>query len=405
MRIAIFTEAYLPRINGVVTHIKLLKEGLEQLGHQVLIVTADGDAQKHYLEDGVLHCPGIKLKRKLSGFETSVPVSRTRLNYVKDFKPDIIHVETEWGMGVCGVTIAKMLKVPLVYTMHTMYDEYIYYVAPNPLVKTVKKLSHKYMRTFANRANAITGPSAKCSEYLQSAGVKMPVNVIPNPVELDDFSPEHFDPEEKKALREKLGIPQDAFLACFVGRLGREKSIDLLIRYWHEAVKPEENMYLLIIGGGPEEENLRNLIAELDCGDRVIMSGRVEHPDLPPYLLAGDIYVTASLSDTNSISMLEGMAAGLPVLQRTDPINADQVKDGENGWSFDSAQEMANLLRKYRSMPVEEQNQLKESTRLSIMNAGCTALAERTLSIYNVATGQHAERREQKRKYINIIKR
>ena len=110
MRIAIFTEAYLPRINGVVTHIKLLKEGLEARGHQVLIVAADGDAKEHYIENGVLHCPGIKLSKKLSGFETSVPVSRKRLNFVRDFKPDIIHVETEFGMGLCGVSIAKMLK-------------------------------------------------------------------------------------------------------------------------------------------------------------------------------------------------------------------------------------------------------------------------------------------------------
>ncbi len=392
MRIAIFTEAYLPRINGVVTHIKLLKEGLEARGHDVLIVTADGDAKEHYLENGVLHCPGIKLTKKLSGFETSVPVSRKRLNFVRDFKPDIIHVETEFGMGLCGVSIAKMLKVPLVYTMHTMYDEYIYYIAPRPLVKTVKKLSHKYMRVFANRANAITGPSEKCSEYLSSAGVKLPVNVIPNPVELDDFSPEHFDPEQKRAIREKFGIPQDAFVVIFVGRLGREKSIDLLIDYWNQSVKADENMYLFIIGGGPEEQVLRDQIAALGCGDRVIMSGRVEHPELPPYLLASDIYVTASLSDTNSISMLEGMAAGLPVLQRRDPINADQIKDGENGWSFDSPEEMAELLRKFRDMPDAEKQQLKESTRQSIMDAGCTALADRTLHIYDLATGHHASK-------------
>ena len=392
MRIAIFTEAYLPRINGVVTHIKLLKEGLEARGHDVLIVTADGDAKEHYLENGVLHCPGIKLTKKLSGFETSVPVSRKRLNFVRDFKPDIIHVETEFGMGLCGVSIAKMLNIPLVYTMHTMYDEYIYYIAPRPLVKTVKKLSHKYMRVFANRANAITGPSEKCSEYLSSAGVKLPVNVIPNPVELDDFSPEHFDPEQKRAIREKFGIPQDAFVVVFVGRLGREKSIDLLIDYWNQSVKADENMYLFIIGGGPEEQVLRDQIAALGCGDRVIMSGRVEHPELPPYLLASDIYVTASLSDTNSISMLEGMAAGLPVLQRRDPINADQIKDGENGWSFDSPEEMAELLRKFRDMPDAEKQQLKESTRQSIMDAGCTALADRTLHIYDLATGHHASK-------------
>ena len=160
MKIAIFAETYLPYINGVVTHIKILKEGLEQLGHTVLIVTADPDTKHHYLKDNVLHCPAHRSQR-LYGYGLASPVSRRRLKFVEDFDPDIIHIHQEFGIGLSGIMIAKLLKKPLVYTLHTMYDEYLYYVAPRALLPVVKKISHRYSRAIANSAHAITGPSKK----------------------------------------------------------------------------------------------------------------------------------------------------------------------------------------------------------------------------------------------------
>ncbi|MEG0541532.1 MAG: glycosyltransferase, partial [Angelakisella sp.] len=163
---ALFTETYLPHINGVVTHVKILKEGLEQLGHQVLIVTADSHTHRHYLEDGVLHCPALTSK-KFYGYSIAKPISRARLKFVERFSPDIIHIHNEFGIGFSGMLCAKLLKVPLVYTLHTMYDDYIYYVAPKLLLNTTTQISHKYMKFFAVHANAVTGPSKKCEEYFR----------------------------------------------------------------------------------------------------------------------------------------------------------------------------------------------------------------------------------------------
>ena len=133
MRIAIFTETYLPQINGVVTHIKILKEGLEALGHTVLIVTADSKTRKHYIDGDVLHCPAHNLKR-IYGLDLASPVSRARLHYLREFNPDIIHVHNEFSIVLSGMNIAKFLHVPVFYTLHTMYDDYIYYFAPKALV-------------------------------------------------------------------------------------------------------------------------------------------------------------------------------------------------------------------------------------------------------------------------------
>lgn len=381
MRIAIFTETYLPQINGVVTHIKILKEGLEALGHTVLIVTADSKAHTHYLKDNVLHCPAHNLKR-IYNLDLASPVSRTRLKYLREFRPDIIHVHNEFSIGLSGMAIAKILKVPLVYTLHTMYDDYIYYIAPKPLIPLTKKLSHRYFRMFPQNAAVVTGPSKKCQEYTYEIGSDKKVEVIPNPVELDAFAPQTSTPQQRAQIREQYHIPQDATVACFVGRLGREKSVDVLLRFWAQEMKPQDNMRLLIIGDGPEKEPLEQLAQQLGITDTVVFTGKVLHPDLPPYVHTCDIYVTASLSDTNSISMLEGMAGGLPVLQLYDELNADQVTDGVNGYMFRDAAEMGQRLRQIRDMEPEGLQKLKTSVIQSVKNSGAQTLANYIQTIY-----------------------
>lgn len=347
----------------------------------MLIVTADSKAHTHYLKDNVLHCPAHNLKR-IYNLDLASPVSRTRLKYLREFRPDIIHVHNEFSIGLSGMAIAKILKVPLVYTLHTMYDDYIYYIAPKPLIPLTKKLSHRYFRMFPQNAAVVTGPSKKCQEYTYEIGSDKKVEVIPNPVELDAFAPQTSTPQQRAQIREQYHIPQDATVACFVGRLGREKSVDVLLRFWAQEMKPQDNMRLLIIGDGPEKEPLEQLAQQLGITDTVVFTGKVLHPDLPPYVHTCDIYVTASLSDTNSISMLEGMAGGLPVLQLYDELNADQVTDGVNGYMFRDAAEMGQRLRQIRDMEPEELQKLKTSVIQSVKNSGAQTLANYIQTIY-----------------------
>ncbi len=389
MKIALFTETYLPHINGVVTHVKILKEGLEQLGHEVLVVTADAKTSRHYVKDNVLYCPAISNK-KLYGYGLAKPISRTRLRHIKDFAPDIIHIHNEFGIGFSGIVCAKLLRIPLVYTLHTMYDEYIYYIVPKALVKTTKRVTHNYFKLIAKASTAITGPSVKCQEYCNNTGVKRQVNVIPNAVELSEFSLDTVTDEQKLVVRSEHGIPNDSFLACFVGRLGREKSVDVLLDFWAKSISPTDNMRLMIVGDGPVKDELTQQVSTLDIADMVIFTGKVEHEKLAPYLATSDIYATASLSDTNSISMLEGMSAGLPVLQRTDPLNSGQVVDGVNGYNFDNAEQFAQRMHHIRNMDKDELVRLKQSVIKSVKNSGATTLASNTLAVYHKAIAQAA---------------
>ena len=141
-------------------------------------------------------------------------------------------------------------------------------------------------------------------------------------------------------------------------------------------------MRLMIVGDGPEKEPLEQLAKELKITDTVVFTGKVVHDELPPYIHTCDIYVTASLSDTNSISMLEGMAGGLPVLQLYDELNADQVQDGVNGYMFRDAKEMGQRLRQIRDMDPAQLQVLKASVIQSVKNSGAQTLANYIQTIY-----------------------
>lgn len=385
MRIALFTETYLPSINGVVTHVKTLKEGLEALGHTVLVVTADSRVNNHVIADDVMYCPAVKLK-KIYNYDIAPPISKERLDKIKCFAPDIIHIHNEFGVGISGVLIARTLKVPLVYTLHTMYDDYVYYVAKTKgFGKIVTSASHLYAKMLASTASAITGPSPKVSEYFKACGVKKPVHVIPNSVELDVFKPENVDRNDAVRMRRKFGFADDDMVFCFCGRLGKEKNITLLLKYWAKNVRPEDKIKLFILGDGPLHEQHCKEADELGISDMVKFAGRVEHPDLPVYYACCDAYITASLSDTCSISMLEGMAMHLPVLSLKDDLNVGQVKDGINGYNFTDADSMYELLKKLRDMSKDELAEFGRRTRESIRTSGAVRLANDLLDVYKEA--------------------
>lgn len=402
MKVAIFCETYLPMLNGVVTHISLLKEGLENQGHEVLIVTADTQTKRHYLKDNILHCPAISVKRFYDAGLAN-PISRKRVKYIEDFGPDICHIHQEFGIGAFGAMTAKLLNIPLVYTMHTMYEDYLYYIAPKPLIPAARKLLHSYSRLLGRSAVELTGPSQKVKNYFEEVGIDKNVSVIPNPVELDKFDISLADPEKIIEVKKQYEIDEDDFVAIFVGRLGREKSVDVLFKYWKDSIDPKDNIKLIIVGDGPSKNELEQLAKELNICDMVKFTGMVKHDELLPYYAAANVYITASLSDTNSISMLEGMATGLPTLQIYDEVNADQVVDGVNGYMFKDSDDMGNKLKMLRDLPEDDMKKLRESVRNKVQSSGSTALANYIIGVYNLAR-EAAKNKPKKAKLISRIK-
>jgi 1,2-diacylglycerol 3-alpha-glucosyltransferase len=395
MKVALFTETYLPTINGVVTHVKSLKEGLEELGHKVLIVTADSKVKKHQIDGDVMYCPAVKIK-KIYNYDVASPLSAERLRHIKEFAPDIIHIHNEFGIGTSGILIAKVLKIPLVYTLHTMYEDYVYYVANKFFCKFVTGLVHKHAQALASASAAITGPSKKVEEFFRKCGVKKHINVIPNPVEVYIFDPAVVNLEAGKILRKSFGFHDDDTVFCFCGRLGKEKNISWLLKEWAQYVKPDDKLKLLIIGDGPFYDEHTTEIKEYGISGSVKLAGKVEHDLLPPYYAACDAYITASLSDTNSISMLEAMAMELPVLHIRDELNAGQVVDGINGYNYNDGAQMYELLKKLQNMPREELADFGKRARESIIHANATNMAGDILKIYEFVIRSHTRKKERR---------
>jgi len=384
MKVALFTETYINSINGVMAHIKTLKDGLEELGHEVLVVSADKHCRRHYVENGVLHCPAIESKR-FYGFGVALPYSRKRQRLIANFAPDVIHIHQEFGVCLSGIYAARTLRKPLVYTLHTMYDHYVYYIAPKKFLRLATKFSHKYERFIARRATALTSPSQKGDEYFKRIGVNKQFNLIPNSIDLEAFNPHKVTEKQKNALRQKYNITPERTIAAFVGRLGKEKSVDVLLEYWAQTVSEEEGLHLLIVGDGPDKEALEKQTKELGVGSMVTFTGLIPHEKMPGYFACCDVYVTASLSEMNSISMLEGMASGLPTLQRYDELNADQISDGVNGYLFHTAEQMADKLKEIRALSPEDLAALKKRVIESVRHRGCTELARFMYGIYEKA--------------------
>ncbi len=310
------------------------------------------------------------------------------MRLIADFAPDVIHIHHEFGIGISGILAAKIHKLPLVYTLHTMYDQYVYYVAPRPLQPVVTKFSHAYNRFIADRANVLTGPSIKCEEYFRRIGVQKAMNLIPNAIDLEAFDPGRFSEGQKADFKRKYGIPEDKTLAVFVGRLGKEKSVDVLLEYWAQTITPKDGLHLVIVGEGPDKKALELLAEGLNIKDMVTFTGLIKHEAIPECFASCDIYATASLSDTNSISMLEGMASGLPALERYDEANAGQlgqIENGVNGYSFTTAEEMALRMREIRDLTGEARQALKDAVIASMVSRGATALANYMLEVYDKA--------------------
>lgn len=385
MKVAMFTETYLPYINGVVTHIRLLKEGLEELGHEVLIVTADPTVRHHRVENGVLRCPAHSFK-KIYGYGVALPLSSRRLRYLIRFKPDIIHIHNEFGVGLFGLQSASILGLPVVYTIHTIYDDYLHYIGPSGMTNVLNKTMTFYLNRFTKNACAITGPSAKVEDFCKRHHLEAKVFIISNCPDLKAFNPSAMDAKAVGRLRKKFNIhPKDKVLIT-VCRIAPEKSMDVLINYFFKCFSADKDYKMIMVGDGPALASLKEQTRLFNLEDRILFPGAVPNTEVPDYCHMADLFTSASLSDTYSISMLEAMAAGLPAVIRLDEINKGQIRHGVNGFIFRNEVEFENNIRSYFALPPEERNAMKAGTIASISSYGKKELAGELLKVY-----QHAK--------------
>lgn len=388
MKIAIFCEYYIPFVSGVVSHIQTLRHGLEAAGHEVLIVTLDPKARHHYVKDNVLYCPAIPLK-KVYGYGVANPLNLVRLRFIRNFNPDVIHLHTEFTMGLFALYCGKKLKKPVVYTLHTMYDDYVFYVFPKNMERMAKPIAHAYIRKVASGATEVIGPSLKVVNYLHNCGVTRHINIVPNTVDLSEFISTNVSPKTIAKVKEKLSIKEDDICLVFVGRLGKEKSIDVLIDYFASEFKDNSRFKLFVIGDGPEKDSLSEQVHRLNMDKQVFLLGRVDHSEIPRYFHACNLFATASLTEMNSISLLEATASGLYAVHRLDIYNRDQIHSGVNGEVFTTVQQFGDIVRQYAALSPAEKLQRKADVTAYACRYGEKEFTESILNVYERAIDRY----------------
>jgi 1,2-diacylglycerol 3-alpha-glucosyltransferase len=331
MRIGIFTDAYDPQINGVVISTKILKKELEALGHHVTIITVS-DPKVTDSEENILRLPSVPFA-VLPNFRVGSIYSYKIMKSIKDLNLDIIHTQTEFSLGVFARIVAKKMGIPIVHTYHTMYEDYSHYFSVKAVDKYAKKLARKFSKLVCNTVQNVVVPTKKVELVLQEYGLNKSINVIPTGVDVKPFDERRFTFEDKLRLRNTLGLKDEPVL-LFVGRLAKEKSIDLVLKQLPETLKRVPNLKFLIVGDGPEMNRLKALSIEQGVEESVIFTGKVPWDQIGIYYGISDIFISASTTETQGLTYIEAMAAKKVVLARYDTNLDETIVDGVNGRFF-----------------------------------------------------------------------
>ena len=362
MKIALFTDTYPPFINGVSTSVYNLAQTLKQHGHDVLVVTPRFDDGQLELKDGVLYVPGLAMK-KLYGYRLTNIFSTTALNIVKQFAPEIIHNQTDSTVGQFAKWTARQLNIPMVYTYHTAYEDYTYYITHGFFDRFAKRIVRSYSNLTANISSGYITPSFKTKEYMRSVGNDVYINVIPTGIDFSLFNRNMVDKEKVEEIKRKYQIDDDTKVFLILGRIAKEKSMDVsfkCIARYHE-LHPERKIKLLVVGNGPQKEEYENLVKTLGIDDITTFVGPVPSQETPLYYYLADIYTSASLTETQGLTFMEAMAVKAIVVARFDDNLQGTIIDGKTGFFFTDEDNFSAKVEKIFNMSYEELENIKNN--------------------------------------------
>jgi glycosyltransferase involved in cell wall biosynthesis len=328
VRIGFFTDSYLPATHGVEVSIETFRVNLEKAGHDVFVyapaVPGYVDAnQRVFRLKSIRVIDNPEMRMALPMVEDGSVRALTRVPL------DIVHVHTPFTIGLLGKYIATHQHIPIIYTHHTHYPEYAKAYLKERVV--LPFLARSLSAWFSNVSDAVIAPSPKIQTLLRAYGVHKPIYVLPTGIRLQQFRKTRARARRARALRMRLGIAPGSEVLIFVGRLGREKNIEFLIRAFAELRKMRRMVIFVLVGDGPIRDRLRALVTRLGLSEATIFTGPVAHAEMAGYYQAANLFVFSSLTDTQGIVVLEAIASGLPVVALRDRAFTSIVKNGRNG--------------------------------------------------------------------------
>ena len=335
-KVGIFTDSYRPYNSGVVRSIETFSKELTAQGHELYVFAPSyRDCEK---EHRVFRFASIPAPTN-PDFSLAVPISLKLKPTIKKLDLDLIHVHSPFLLGRLGARYAKKLNIPLVFTFHTLYDQYVHYI---PFGKNLtRELTQKFCSDFANNCDLVVVPTGVVKQYLLELGVHRPVEVIPTGIVISDFDQD----KDEFWLRKRYVIPSREKVLLFVGRLGKEKNIPFLLEAFQQLTESIDGVTLVIVGGGPEEEALKSLTEQLKINNKVVFTGNLSPQDVIKCYHGADLFVFPSITETQGLVIGEAKAAGLPVVAVNVFGVSEMVINGEDGFLTDmDVEEFANKI-------------------------------------------------------------
>jgi 1,2-diacylglycerol 3-alpha-glucosyltransferase len=337
MNIGLFSETYYPEINGVATSVYTLKNELENRGHNVYVFTTTTPGAPEH-EHNVFRVPSIPFifitERRVGLF-----YQPKLAHIIKKLSLDIIHTHTEFSLGIFGRIMARELRLPIVHTYHTIYEDYTHYLTHfEALDRRAKAFARTYSKVCCNTVEQVIVPTEKTKELLMTYSVHKDISVVPTGIDLSKFDPKQYSLEDVNALKQKYNINPQEKILLYIGRISQEKNIEEIISAMPEYMKKRELVKFVIVGSGPALDKLESLVKQMGLEDRFVFTGSQPWDTIGLFYQLGNVFVSASKSETQGLTYIEAMASGLPIVAREDKCLEDILEVGNNGYSFTGTQ-------------------------------------------------------------------
>lgn len=338
MKIALFSDTFTPEVNGVSMSVRMLKEGLEAQGHEVWMIAPQNPLSK-FSEERVVRIPSLPVFI-LPENRAATPIEPRVMSLVKEHSFDLIHVHTEFGVGLLGFRAGKRYDIPLVYTYHTVWEQYTHYVTVRPIDPAAKLAVRLATREITSRANRIIAPTNKTANLLRSYKAITPIDIIPTGVDLSRFSPaDEAALSRIKNIKESYGIEHFEHVLVSVGRVAPEKSIFELLKMTEPYLIKNPNTVFLIVGDGSSLNELKKFAAKSPAKDQFVFTGTIPWEEVPDYYRLADIFVGNSSTETQGLTFIESLACGTPISCRYNECFDGIIEDGISGTLFSSAKD------------------------------------------------------------------
>ncbi len=372
MEVAWFTDTWLPNRDGVVNSLLTFKNELEKRGHIVHLFVPGEEAG----EKGNIYTYKSKPFAKYQNYRIpsffSLFSSRTA-KIIGDIKPDIIHSHSPGILGTHAVIASFKYSIPLIFTYHTFIEDSIYFISDSILFQQIsKRLLLTWLRWYLRRCNAFIVPSKATYEEIKHNLKKKEVHIIPTGINV-----ERFVHGNGRRIRKKLG--KDGKIVLHVGRIVKEKNLDILVKVVPLLRKTYPDITFLIVGEGPARQELEALVKKKGVENYFLFTGFISDEELPDYYASADIFVFPSTYETQGIVALEAMAAGVPVVASRYRALPDLIEDGKNGFLFSpsSAEELTEKM-----CMAFENEKIREEGRKTAEEYSVEKCTEKLLSLY-----------------------